>query len=124
MSANILVVEDDTLTRFMMIEMCEELGMPCETVANGKECLVLLQDTPGVADIILMDIHMPDMSGVEVSSKIREADSHPPRSVPIIAVTADEYWHDEARCKAAGFSGVLSKPISVQRLKSKLKEFT
>lgn len=120
METCVLVVEDDTITRFMMTEMCDELGLSSETVANGHQCLRVLDEAPDKFGVILMDIHMPELSGVDVSKKIRGARAHPPKNLPIFAVTADEAWHDEARCRDAGFDGVIPKPISIAALEAKL----
>lgn len=120
MNSCVLVVEDDTVTRFMMTEMCMELGFASDTAANGHQCLNILEETPTKYAVILMDIHMPEISGLDVSAKIRGAGIDPPKSLPIFAVTADEEWHDEDRCREVGFDGVIPKPISISALEEKL----
>ncbi len=120
----VLVVEDDTITRFMMTEMCDELGYSADTAANGKQCLDLIEKDPSAFDVILMDIHMPEMSGLDVSNEIREAESDPPKNLPIFAVTADEAWHDEKRCKSVGFTGVIPKPVSISALTDVLDAYS
>lgn len=116
MSTRVLVVEDEAITRFMMTEMCDELGYRCKTAANGEQVLEVLERDPDIADVILMDIHMPKLSGDDVTRRIRQADTDPPKNVFILAVTADQDWHDLERCRAAGFNGVIPKPVSLRSI--------
>ena len=81
----------------------------------------MLEENPKRADIIMMDIHMPNVSGIDACKQIREANTSPPKSIPIIAMSADEYWHNSAYCKVVGFDGVLPKPISLCGLKEVLQ---
>lgn len=118
----ILVVEDDAITRFMMTEMCDALGYSCETVPGGQECIDLLDREPSKFDIVMMDIHMPRISGLDASSHIRNAETDPPKNLPIVAVTADEHWHNVHRCRAAGFNDVLPKPVTLGALRKTVQE--
>lgn len=120
MKTRVLVVEDDNITRFMMTEMCDELGFAFDTAANGHQCLEIIDETPSKFAVILMDIHMPEISGLDVSAKIRKSETDPPKNLPIFAVTADENWHDDEKCREAGFDGVIPKPISISALQEKL----
>lgn len=123
MKRRILVVEDDTITRYMMSEMCEELGYECETVPGGQECIDALEEHPSRFGMIMMDIHMPRVSGLIANSHIRSAETDPPRNLPIIAVTADEHWHNVHRCRAAGFNDVLPKPVTLEGLRRAFQQF-
>lgn len=115
-----MVVEDDPITRFMMEEICHQIGYQNEMVESGVQCLKLLQEQPARADVILMDIHMPGLSGLDVCETIRNRQFGLPESVRIIAVTADEFWHDPIHCAAAGFDTVIAKPISMKALRRTL----
>lgn len=117
MKPRILVVEDDTITRFMMSEMCDALGYECDVVPGGQECIDLVEREPTRFGIIMMDIHMPRVSGLEANAHIRNAETDPPKNLPIVAVTADEHWHSIHRCRAAGFNDVLSKPVTLDGLR-------
>lgn len=117
MKPRILVVEDDTITRFMMSEMCHELGYECETVPGGQECIETLDERPTRYALIMMDIHMPSVSGLDAKTHIRNAERDPPKTLPIIAVTADEHWHNVHRCRAVGFNDVLPKPVTFEGLR-------
>ena len=115
----LLIVEDEPITRFMMSEICDQLGYTYVSASSGLQCLEMMLQSPPCADIILMDIHMPDLSGVEACARLREAGSRP--APTIIAVTADEFWQNPAHSEAAGFDGVLAKPISMRSLKKTLQ---
>ena len=75
----------------------------------------MMRRDPGRADVILMDVHMPDVSGLDACTQIRDAGRAD--GLTIIAVTADEFWQDAENCAAAGFDAVLSKPISLDALR-------
>jgi len=111
MSLKILVVEDDDLNREMMKEMLEVLDYCSEVVASGAHALQWLQNA--VCDLILMDLHMPDMGGQEVARQIRKLPLYA-EPFPIIAVTADI----EAGKSVHSFSmtDFLLKPFTVDQL--------
>lgn len=113
----VLVVEDDRMNRFTIEEMLAELGADYLMATNGAEAVDIAFDQGEQIDVVLMDIHMPQMTGDEAVRQIREADSHPPRDLAIVAMTADNNWHDEQRLRAVGFSGALPKPISFAGLR-------
>nr|WP_272874406.1 response regulator [Pseudaestuariivita rosea] len=109
-----MIVEDDPLSQFMMRELCEELGYQFDIADNGETCLAHLQKQPDRYDIIMMDIHMPGMSGDTVVREIRQRPDDPPKSMPVFAVTADTVWHSQSHCRNSGFDGFLAKPIDVE----------
>lgn len=107
----ILLAEDDKFTQYMMGEIFKTLGYEYDIAGNGKECEDLVNANPSEYGVILMDIHMPEVSGVEAAKAIRAHPDDPPRGIPIIAVTADgDYLTDEA-LKTHGMNGHLTKPI-------------
>ncbi|MGB1208762.1 MAG: response regulator, partial [Paracoccaceae bacterium] len=101
----------------MMGEMLEMLGMVFEVAKNGSECMERLKANPDRFNTILMDIHMPEKSGVEALADIRGRRDDPPRNMHVVAVTADTAWHDEHRARAAGFNSVLPKPVNMAGVK-------
>lgn len=108
----VLLVEDDEFTRYMMKEIIATLGVHVEIATNGDEgCKALLHDPDGFG-LILMDLHMPGMSGIDATDTIRHLQTNPPNRVPIIAVTADVNYHDDARVEQLGMNGFASKPVS------------
>ena len=116
MSQRILIVEDDLMSGFILSEMCERLGYESDVVRDGQDCIETLKQNPDRFDLVLMDIHMPRVSGLEASTHIRSTESDPPRNLPIIAVTADAHWHNPHKCKEHGFNDVISKPVTMMGL--------
>ncbi|WP_299730801.1 response regulator [uncultured Tateyamaria sp.] len=108
----VLLVEDDEFTRFMMKEIIGTLGVVVTLAKDGKEGCETLADDPDGYGLILMDLHMPGMSGIDATDHIRSLEMDPPREVPIIAVTADVNYHDDARVEKLGMNGYASKPVS------------
>ena len=112
----ILVVEDDPSTQFLMSEMLGSLGHECDVAPDGFACLERLERQPGIFDLILMDLHMPRRSGLEVSKDIRAIQQDPPRGLPIVAVTADSNYRSLISLAPYGFDDVLPKPVDLNRL--------
>lgn len=112
----VLLVEDDLFTRFMMNEIITTLGASIDVAADGEECARLVNEFPEKYGLILMDLHMPKLSGIEAARRIRACESNPPRDVAIYAVTADVNYHDEAVIKELGMDGFASKPVTPGKL--------
>jgi len=98
----------------MMGEICDQLGYPHEQAVTGKNCLSMMQAKPHRADILLMDIHMPELSGVEACAWLRDFYRDCDHRPIILALTADEFWQSPENSAAAGFDGVICKPISIK----------
>lgn len=113
---DILVVEDDDTTRFMMSEFLETLGYHCEVVESAEACLDTLRDAKTRFDLVLLDIHMPGMSGLSAAKAIRAAPTDALRRIPIVAVTADVAYHDPNALTGHGLDGVLPKPVDLTAL--------
>lgn len=125
MSANkVLLAEDDRLTRFMMSEMLAELDCDFDICENGDQALGMVIENPAEYALILMDVHMPVVTGVEAMTRIRAVAQNPPRDIPIVAVTADQQWQNSSKCVRAGFDDVLPKPISLDNLRKKIDRYT
>lgn len=119
----VLVVEDDDLTRFMMTEIIATMGARVEAACNGQHACEVLADAPDRFGLVLMDLHMPVMSGVEATRTIRAFADTVARDVPIVAMTADVNFHDDARVKALGMNGFASKPVSPERLTDLIESY-
>ena len=115
--SKILVVEDDPMSLFMMEEMLSELGVDFISAKDGAEAVSCMYEHGSDLSVVLMDIHMPKVSGDEAVRLIRAADKNPPRDLQILAMTADNQWHNSAKLYAAGFSGALPKPINLDQLR-------
>jgi len=119
----VLLIEDDEFTRFMMREIISGLGAEVEIASNGDEGCRMLADKPDAFGLVLMDLHMPVMSGIDATHKIRKDVQGPPRQVPIIAVTADVTYHDSSRIEELGMNGYASKPVSPGTLMSLIDQY-
>lgn len=115
----VLIVEDNELNMKLFHDLLEASGMTILQTRNGVDALkVAKAEKP---DLIVMDIQLPEMSGLEVTEKIK-ADPEL-RPIPVVAVTAFAMKGDEERIRAAGCEAYLSKPISIDRFISTIKSF-
>ena len=115
----ILVAEDNLINQRVLQMMLKRLGYEATFVANGLEAVTATEKTP--IDIILMDVHMPVMNGLEAAAKICEI--HPPESRPyMIAQTASTMDEDKKNCWAVGMNEFLSKPLHFEHLSTTLEE--
>ncbi len=114
----VLLVDDDVRNIFSMTSALEHQGLTVVVGRNGFEALSQL-DAIADVDLILMDVMMPGMDGLEATRRIR-ADSRF-RNLPIIAITAKAMKDDQARCLSAGASDYLAKPVDLDRLYSLLR---
>jgi signal transduction histidine kinase/CheY-like chemotaxis protein len=112
----ILVAEDNPVNKEVALIMLESFGLNIDTVENGKEALDAATLAP--YDLILMDMQMPIMDGLEATRKIRikEKTEKTPTKTPIVALTANAIEGDMERCLEAGMDGYLSKPFSKEQL--------
>ncbi len=113
----VLLVEDDDDSRFMMMEVLEHLGVEAEEYPDAKSFIRRVSDGPCDFELVLLDIHMPKMSGDAALKKLVNRKSAKDAEVPVIAVTADPAWHDLKRAQAAGFDGFIAKPISIDAIR-------
>ncbi len=114
----ILVVEDDVRNVFALASVLEPTGVRVEIARNGREALEWMEksDNPQGADLILMDIMMPEMDGYTAMQEIRKRPAW--RRTPIIALTAKAMRDDQEKCLAAGASDYIAKPLDVDKLMS------
>lgn len=118
-----LLAEDNELNREIAQEFLESAGIRIETAVNGKEAVEMMeQSEPYYYDLILMDIQMPEMNGLEAARTIRRLQRED-REIPIIAMTANAFSDDIYQTKEAGMNAHLSKPIDVKKLFAVLNEW-
>jgi CheY-like chemotaxis protein/CHASE3 domain sensor protein len=115
---NILVVEDDVRNIFALSSILEPKGAKIVIARNGLEALEVLETTPNV-DLVLMDVMMPEMDGIQATREIRKQSKW--ARLPIIALTAKAMRDDQERCLAAGANDYVSKPVDVEMLMSLLR---
>jgi len=114
----VLVVDDDARNIFALTSALEQKGMRVEIGRNGFEAISKLDEIAGI-DLVLMDIMMPGMDGLEATRHIRKDARF--KKLPIIAVTAKAMKDDQEQCLKAGTSDYLAKPIDLDRLFSLLR---
>ena len=114
---SILLVEDNALNTEIARRLLEDEGAHVTCVVNGQQALDAFEESEsGSIDLILMDVHMPVMDGLEATARIRALERSDATNVPIVAMTADAYAEDVRKCLAAGMSDHVAKPIDPQRL--------
>ncbi|MDO5483890.1 MAG: ATP-binding protein, partial [Desulfovibrionaceae bacterium] len=117
----ILLVEDVPINREIIITLLEDTAIQVDCATNGLEACRMFEDAPDAYDLIFMDIHMPEVDGYEATRRIRRMSAPRARSIPIIAMTADVFREDIARCHAAGMSGHIGKPIDPDAMLAALR---
>lgn len=113
---NVLVAEDNPVNRQVVTFLLQQLGIEPILATNGLEACELSHDYP--VDVILMDLQMPELDGLQATKKILTEHDHPPM---IIAMTANALAEDRMRCKSAGMVDFLPKPMLLEDLKSVLE---
>ena len=104
----ILLAEDDAVNRKMTTQLLEKMGHETHTVTDGTEALAAVREQ--TYDVVLMDVQMPEMDGLEATRRLRE--EHPSGEQPyVVALTASVMEEDRKRCREAGMNAFLSKPI-------------
>ncbi|RPH31067.1 MAG: response regulator [Bacteroidales bacterium] len=120
MEYRILIVDDIFINRVLLKEVVKRFAIKCFESQNGKEAIEILQRED--IDVILMDIEMPVMNGVETTRYIRENFDYPKKRTPIIALTAynpDVFFSDY---NDIGFNQLITKPYSMEGLKNTIDE--
>ncbi len=117
---SILVVEDNLTNQKLAIRRLEQMGHQTTAVENGRLALEAIQDVE--FDLILMDIQMPEMDGIQATAAIREEEKESGKHIPIIAFTAHAMKGDRENLLAAGMDNYLAKPFRPEELKRVIDE--
>lgn len=112
----VLIVDDEPVNRLVLARMVEHFDSRCVEAASGAEALALLGAQR--FDLVLMDIHMPQMSGIQAVEQLRGA-AGPNRQTPVVAVTGDT-TRERPEYIALGFDDYANKPISLAAVKAML----
>lgn len=116
----ILLVEDEPLNREVATELIREIaGLPLDIAVDGEQALAKVQQAR--YDLILMDLLMPGIDGLEVTRRIRQLPGY--TTTPIVAMTANAFAEDRQRCLAAGMNDHLPKPVDPDRLRAVLQRW-
>ena len=119
MAKTVMIVEDNELNMKLFNDLLRANGYSTMPMRNGYDALDALQEHR--PDLIIMDIQLPEISGLEVTKRIKQDDKL--RSIPVIAVTAFAMKGDEERIRQGGCEGYLSKPISVATFIETVKSY-
>jgi CheY-like chemotaxis protein len=118
----LLLVEDNLVNQKLATRLLEKMGHHVTLAENGREAVdkVVAQSF----DLVLMDMQMPVMGGLEATKLIREYDSRSGKRTPIVAMTAHALKGDQEKCLAAGMDGYLSKPVRLDLLVGEIQRVT
>jgi CheY-like chemotaxis protein len=108
------LAEDNAVNQTLAVRLLEKRGYIVSVAGNGREALAAL-DKEGI-DLVLMDVQMPEMDGLQATVAIRERERSTGRHTPIVAMTAHALKSDEGRCLSAGMDAFISKPIRTNEL--------
>jgi len=120
---SILLAEDVEINREIVVTLLEPSSLKIDCAVDGSEAVKLFEADPGQYDLILMDIQMPVMDGLEATRQIRALDSAKARDIPIVAMTANVFKEDVERCIEAGMNDHIAKPLDYDELLTKLKKY-
>jgi PAS domain S-box-containing protein len=119
--ARVLVVEDNPVNMMIAASMLERWGVEVVQAHDGQQAIDAVERAKGGFDAVLMDVHMPDMSGYEATERIRR--HHGAARLPIIALTAAAMVSEQKRAREAGMNDFLAKPIDLQCLHATLRRW-
>ncbi len=105
----VLLADDNAVNQRLAVSLLERRGHRVTIVNNGRDALAAIEQHQ--FDVVLMDVQMPEMGGLEATIAIRECERATGQHIRIVAMTAHAMNRDRERCLAAGMDGFLSKPI-------------
>jgi CheY-like chemotaxis protein len=115
----LLVAEDNSVNQKLIRRVLEKRGHSVAVASNGLEALACLADQR--FDMLLLDLQMPELDGMEVCKRIRAVEKDTGAHLPIVALTAHAMNSDRETCLHAGMDGYLSKPIQMEELAAALR---
>jgi PAS domain S-box-containing protein len=120
---NILVAEDNYINQQLTLAMVKKAGHSAVLAEDGQQAVEMIKErhgTPDTFDVVLMDMQMPKLDGLQATRKIRSA-GLTPQALPIIALTANAYQEDIDACREAGMQAHLAKPLRLRELNAALQ---
>jgi two-component system cell cycle response regulator DivK len=118
--AKILVVEDNPMNMELTVDLLESFGYEVEQAEDGEKALDLVNEINNL-DLILLDMQLPRMDGLEVLKHLEKSDTL--NNIPVIALTAHAMGGDEEKYINAGCVGYISKPIDIHAFKNKMSYY-
>lgn len=111
------MAEDNDLNWEIIETVLTDRGIQCERAENGRICVEMLNAAPPKTyEMVLMDIQMPEMNGLEATRMLRKSERADLRTIPIVAMTADAFAEDVQNCLNAGMDAHLAKPVDVEKV--------
>jgi len=117
---HILIVEDDPKSRKLLRDVLGETGYTTSEAENAEDGVRIAKET--IPDLILMDIRLPGMSGIDALQVLRKEEST--SAIPVIAVTASVMESQKAEAMSAGFNAVHNKPVNIRSLLELIRKYT
>ncbi len=117
---NVLLAEDNAVNQRLAVGILQKLGHQVTIANNGKKALTLLEKN--VFDLVLMDVQMPEMDGLEATRELRKRESSSNEHITVVAMTAHAMKGDRENCLSAGMDDYLCKPIRLKDMEDKLSE--
>lgn len=117
---SILLAEDNKINSYAAKTLLEQDGHHVVVATDGEEAFDAVLNSDKVFDVILMDIHMPNLDGIEASRRIRALQDEAKKSIPIIALTANILQDEKQKCFEIGMNSFITKPFSPEKLNAEL----
>ena len=120
-SLSILLVDDDEIQRLKFKKVCKDISFSCSIVeaVNGKQAFKFLKEAKNTFNIIILDLHMPKMNGLEFLAKLKENLNF--KNIPIIIMSNSEDDNELKKCYEFGISGYFTKPTQFSQYSEKVK---
>jgi CheY-like chemotaxis protein len=117
---SILLAEDNKINSYAAKTLMEQDGHHVTIAADGEEAVNAVINSDKIFDVILMDIHMPKVDGIEACRRIRAMKDKDKRSIPVIALTANILQDEKQKCFEAGMNSFITKPFSPEKLNAEM----
>ncbi|MDR2421567.1 MAG: response regulator [Oscillospiraceae bacterium] len=119
----ILLAEDVEINREILIALLEPTGIEIDCAENGALALEKFSASPDAYDMIFMDVQMPEMDGYEATRGIRALKNPKAATIPVVAMTANVFREDVEKCLAAGMNDHVGKPLDLEEVLDRLREY-
>ncbi|HLG97771.1 MAG TPA: response regulator [Bryobacteraceae bacterium] len=119
-NCRVLVAEDNPVNQLLMIRLLEQRGFQVVIAANGRAALTAIQEQH--FDLVIMDVQMPELDGLEATRLLRENERSTGKTLPVIAMTAHAMQGDREKCLAAGMTAYVAKPVRPEELFSVIEQ--
>jgi CheY-like chemotaxis protein/two-component sensor histidine kinase len=118
-----LFAEDIEINREILLSLLDGSGLAIDCAEDGRQALRMVEENPGLYDIVFMDMQMPQMDGLEATRRIRALDAPEIKKLPIIAMTANVFTEDIDCCISAGMNSHIGKPVNLGEVYRNLRKY-